>query len=373
MDNRPRPTGMLPYSHTNERLPSSGIYNLDVSLALSRKREHPSSDTDLSSKRVPFSGGLPFSTLPSSPPLAVHESDTDNDDDCDALPKLKLANQPGIKLAASESTLRAGTSSSMTVVPGMLASRIRSQGSMSQLTPRNLIRAAVDEGRDTIELDDRDLEELPSEIEDLRHLVLLDGKTTLKICLSGNALTRLNLSLFEANVSELLLRRNHLYELPPHIGNLKNLRELSIGNNRLRYLPAEILDLPKLAIVSAYPNPWLPLPPDVANKSDPSRAFVFQQVEVFAAPTLLELSQRSLAANHTLPRDRKKWVLSQHQQRLVDAAVDARDRGNRCYHCHSPYVQPVAHVTQWWNLCNNYALPLRKHYCSLICLRADMT
>ncbi len=41
----------------------------------------------------------------------------------------------------------------------------------------------------------------------------------------------------------LSLRDNEIHELPPSIGKLKNLRELNLSQNGLRYLPYEILDL----------------------------------------------------------------------------------------------------------------------------------
>lgn len=83
----------------------------------------------------------------------------------------------------------------------------------------------------------------------------------LKIFLSGNPLIRAPGALFNLEfLSVLSLRNAQIVELPPAIGNLKNLKTLNVSLTRLRYLPAELLDLMtfegKLKELIIHPNPF---------------------------------------------------------------------------------------------------------------------
>jgi hypothetical protein len=83
----------------------------------------------------------------------------------------------------------------------------------------------------------------------------------LKVFLTANSLSTLPEELFKLETLNVLsLRINAFEELPPGIGNLHNLRELNISQNRLRYLPFEILDLfsshSNLENLQLHPNPF---------------------------------------------------------------------------------------------------------------------
>ncbi|KZT21164.1 hypothetical protein NEOLEDRAFT_1181926 [Neolentinus lepideus HHB14362 ss-1] len=91
---------------------------------------------------------------------------------------------------------------------------------------------------------------------------------------------------------------NSLTILPPEVVHLINLKELNVGNNKLKYLPAELLSM-KLEILNVQPNDWLPLP-----QSNPSSNSSNQAGRIASSTTsligrfvpLAELSLRRLFA-----------------------------------------------------------------------------
>ncbi|KAG6824786.1 hypothetical protein H0H92_005826 [Tricholoma furcatifolium] len=93
-------------------------------------------------------------------------------------------------------------------------------------------------------------------------------KNEIHLFLQGNQISVIPLSLLRSgelgNLTVLSLRNNNLTRIPPEIANLKGLKELSIGQNRIQYLPAEILQL-TLNSLTVFPNPFHEPPPS----SDP--------------------------------------------------------------------------------------------------------
>lgn len=79
---------------------------------------------------------------------------------------------------------------------------------------------------------------------------------------------------------------NALTEIPPHIGQLKKLRELNIGNNQIKYLPSEILGL-NLSTLAIDPNPFLPYPGTLTTPT-------MYKFEPKTIPTLAEFCLRTL-------------------------------------------------------------------------------
>jgi hypothetical protein len=66
----------------------------------------------------------------------------------------------------------------------------------------------------------------------------------LKVFLANNLLSTLPMELFNLDrMTVLSLRGNHIHELPPAIGTLRNLEELNVSMNKMQYLPFEILKL----------------------------------------------------------------------------------------------------------------------------------
>jgi Leucine-rich repeat (LRR) protein len=66
----------------------------------------------------------------------------------------------------------------------------------------------------------------------------------------------------------LYLINNDLRELPPEIGQLSNLRSLSLEDNGLRELPLEIGQLTRLQIIDVSGNPLVSPPPEIVTQGD---------------------------------------------------------------------------------------------------------
>ena len=126
------------------------------------------------------------------------------------------------------------------------------------MTVLDKIFATFHSGRDILELDGRNLTELPPQIGMLANLQVLS--------LSNNQITCLpseigNLS----NLVELALDRNCLTVLPVQIGHLSRLETLLLSYNNLRTLPASIGDLASLRTLNLDHNELLKLPPEIGK------------------------------------------------------------------------------------------------------------
>lgn len=131
------------------------------------------------------------------------------------------------------------------------------------------------------------------------------GVTPIQIFLSGNRIKTLPAELFRVeNLTVLALRKNSVYftvgvlinttgnngltEIPPAIGALKNLEELTIGGNQIKFLPAEIEKLP-LKQLSLHPNKWLECPEKSSGEN------ILSPLEsYFSVPSLTETCIRVL-------------------------------------------------------------------------------
>ncbi|KAI0153586.1 leucine rich repeat family protein [Pestalotiopsis sp. NC0098] len=120
---------------------------------------------------------------------------------------------------------------------------------------QNKIFDAVENGTEDVDLSSMNLETLSNAtVAPLSELACIPTVAegvpfehkdpSLKIYLSQNPLNRVPGALFNLEfLTYLTLRNAKLTEIPPAIGNLRNLQTLNISLNRLRCLPGEILDL----------------------------------------------------------------------------------------------------------------------------------
>jgi len=95
-------------------------------------------------------------------------------------------------------------------------------------------------------------------------LVSFSAGTTASLILSNNYLSsssfaNLHQICYFQGLQHLSLRSNRLTEIPPEIGNLKNLKVLNLAHNALRFLPSSILQL-KHCKLQLMGNPWLKPP-----------------------------------------------------------------------------------------------------------------
>ncbi|KAI1091392.1 hypothetical protein F5B19DRAFT_276280 [Rostrohypoxylon terebratum] len=144
--------------------------------------------------------------------------------------------------------------------------------SPSEAAAREKIQTAIDNGVQSIDLSSSGIETLSnatvSQLSILETVPIIEETSPfesrrlfLEVYLSGNPLIRAPGALFSLeHLTVLSLRSTLITELPPCIGNLRNLQALNLSLTRLRYLPWELLDLlkypGKLRTLILHPNPF---------------------------------------------------------------------------------------------------------------------
>lgn len=119
-----------------------------------------------------------------------------------------------------------------------------------------------------LSLADRDLDRLPENVGDLRHLKRLD--------LSRNRLAELPEWLGAlAALEELVLRDNRLVELPASLAGLSRLVLLDAAENRLLEVAPEIATMPRLEQLELRGNPHLLTPPPEIVDQGPHAALAY--------------------------------------------------------------------------------------------------
>lgn len=112
-----------------------------------------------------------------------------------------------------------------------------------------------------LNLNNFDLESIPSEIGSLTNLEVLD--------LSNNKLVELPETLGQlTNLEKLYVDCNRLAHIPQTLGNLAKLETLSLNNNKLASLPSSLGNLGKLKDVRLTRNKLTTLPVELANLSN---------------------------------------------------------------------------------------------------------
>ncbi|TAQ88561.1 hypothetical protein B7494_g3084 [Chlorociboria aeruginascens] len=146
--------------------------------------------------------------------------------------------------------------------------------SLAEECARELINKCVEDGNETIDLSNYNLGSLSDAtlrplatltVLQKPHMHPLENYTKLmphlKLNLTFCGLKTLPMELFRLErLVFLTLRGNMFQELPPRIGSLRNLTELNIAQNALRYLPFEFLELfaptSNLRVLHLHPNPF---------------------------------------------------------------------------------------------------------------------
>lgn len=111
---------------------------------------------------------------------------------------------------------------------------------------------------------------------------------------------------------------NGLTAIPPLISRLRNLRELNVSNNRLKYLPCEILDL-RLSSLSVEMNHFIEYPfPSYKQKFGPiTRRHTIMPMTELALRVLLQPIEDSMGSDYL--RSKNETVL----EALYDMPLDA--------------------------------------------------
>jgi small GTP-binding protein len=152
-----------------------------------------------------------------------------------------------------------------------------------QLTILTHIEQAAKEGWTDLNLSDKQLTSLPTEVAKLTNLTSLD--------LSRNQLTSLPPEIAKlTNLTNLDLRRNQLTILPPEITRLTKLTYLDLGSNQLTSLPPEIARLTNLTRLDLRRNQLTSLPPEIASLTNLTRLDLWSNQLTSLPPEITRLT-----------------------------------------------------------------------------------
>jgi small GTP-binding protein len=168
------------------------------------------------------------------------------------------------------------------------------------------IRAAAENGAESLDLSRLGLTALPPEIAELKSLEELDlswnqltslppeigGLTSLTtLILWNNQLTSLPPEIGElTSLTELYLQGNQLTSLPPEIGELKSLTTLELYENQLTSLPPEIGELTSLTLLDLRYNQLASLPPEIGGLTSLTRLYLHHNQLTSLPPEIGELT-----------------------------------------------------------------------------------
>ncbi|HAN76257.1 MAG TPA: hypothetical protein DCQ31_00030 [Bacteroidales bacterium] len=162
---------------------------------------------------------------------------------------------------------------------------------------KQILKVAETKGLTSLNLSNREITELPSEIGNLITLEHLD--------LSYNQITELPVQLFNlTNLKTILLVRNKIKVIPPAISNFKNLQLLDVSYNLLSELPKEMGKLSMLESLDAGHNAIARLPIEFVGLTNLNKIFVEENPLVF--PPLKVALKGVYSIMHYLSAEDKK-------------------------------------------------------------------
>ncbi|KAG5363778.1 hypothetical protein CJU89_2962 [Yarrowia sp. B02] len=236
----------------------------------------------------------------------------------------------------------------------------------SNLPPAQYLLQCADKEVENIDLMFRNLDKLPQEFGELRHVVKSSDSPcqasltmSYKVMLSQNRLCELPGVLFEGiNIVNLSVFNNRLEHVPPRIRDLKNLDTLNVsGNSDLLYLPSDLELLPKLKNLKASNVGFPPLPKDATQPSGKKRRLLHREYVVVNEdkdfPSLIETVVAFYYKQKGSLSDKQIAQLNVHQmgRQYFEDAQESFLLGTRCGVCkeHVLYEDRVwGYATEWW-------------------------
>ncbi|KAG5362435.1 hypothetical protein CJU90_5141 [Yarrowia sp. C11] len=235
------------------------------------------------------------------------------------------------------------------------------------LPPAKYLLQCADKEAENIDLMFRNLDKLPQEFGELKHVVKTnDSPCTAsltmcyKVMLSQNRLTDLPPQLFDGiNIINLSVFNNRLESVPPRIKELTNLDTLNVsGNVDLTYLPSDIQKLKKLKNLKASNVGFPPLPEGAPKPLGKKKQMLHSEITVVnddkVFPTLIEQIVLSIfKARDGQLTDKQIAHLNVHQmgRQYFEDAQRSFEQATSCGVCgeHILYEDRVyGYVTEWW-------------------------
>lgn len=359
------------YAHNGSTQSNADILSRDPQLTILRKRDPgytPSSDSEPPSKYMRSSSPPPLLPQhaflpPSSPPIGLNDDDTATDEDEDQVKQPERSERPSSLAAA-------------------VASRSLSQRRARPTTPDEVLHRIFDHnfddavritGRIPVDLSDYALQEVPSEVSDLRDFFIVgqNREIAFNLSLAKNNIRSLMPVFQVPQIDILSVKDNKIEEIPSSIKALRNLREITLVNNELKALPIELLELP-IEVLTDFPNPWLPPPPGAVAASCDTHAFARQwnpPVGEDRPPRLSECCLRAMIGNHYLRRDldRGRFKLGLTVMTLLEQMYNAESVGRSCSNCDASIVHATTEYFEWWYACHKRDIPFVAKFCSRRC------
>jgi Leucine-rich repeat (LRR) protein len=200
---------------------------------------------------------------------------------------------------------------------------LHSLGYIRLFSPRPLAKALANPTQaEQLALPGYFLDEVPSEIEQLKKLKLLD--------LDSNRLQSLGDSVWKLdNLRVLKASYNSLTEISPNIGSLSNLRELHLSGNKITTLPKELFELKNLEVLVVRDNSIGKIPKEIGklqnlkvlDLSGNQIAVVPEAITSLKSLERLSLSKNNITDLPNLAPLRRLKSLSIMQTGLVDVKV----------------------------------------------------
>lgn len=264
----------------------------------------------------------------------------------------------------------------------------------TNLAPAQYLLQCADKETENIDLMFRNLDKLPIEFAELKHVVKTNDSpctASLQMCykvmLSQNRLTDLPPQLFDGiNIINLSVFNNKLESVPPRIKELKNLDTLNVsGNVDLQYLPSDIQRLQKLKNLKASNVGFPPLPKGATQPSGKKKHMLHREITVLKEdktfPSLIERIVMAICkAKDGALTDNQIAHLNVHQmgKQYFEDAQSSFQRATTCGVCseHVLYEDKVyGYATEWWqwpgheevSVLDGQVVVLRRLLCREVC------
>lgn len=377
-------------------------------------RESHTDSTQESDDDIPLSDDLAVLRRPLPPSSPYHDDDDDDEDE----PKSELdqstqdaflpqSPRPSSALASEIETIQSHASSEADFgidkfhrFKTFSSQNTAAEGDCIPTTAKNAayerartrILQCFEDLRTVIDLEHMNLYDIPTEIKDLNSMVIFQygsSQFLYQLFLTDNNLTSTCPALYKfTKLNVLGLRQNRLTCIPPCISKLVNLVNLSTSNNRIPFFPWQLLNLDRLEIFRAGPNPLVhPSAFEIDlnaklgsinrhTRTAVSKMNILQSSQSASSlPSLKALCLNVIARYDVSYQETRSWKahVPKTFHKVIASAIFKGRFGDHCAECDNIVVEPYAEVYEWWDILQNTSVPFRRQFCCGRCAKGYAT